>query len=209
MRRTGTPAGPRPGPGIATRAGRPVGRELVAGRDLTAQRSTIRPAIAALTAVAVVAVVVAHRGAPLVGLLLAPVVVCYGALSIVDAGEQRLPNRITLPLAGASAAAVVVAGLARSDPVAALGALGGGLAFALFLLVLRFGMGDVKLAFTIGTIAAWLGRDAVVATVYVAAASGASVALVLMIVHRRRHLTFGFGPFLAIGSVAGMVAAGL
>jgi leader peptidase (prepilin peptidase)/N-methyltransferase len=91
----------------------------------------------------------------------------------------------------------------------ALAALGFGLAFALVLLVLRFGMGDVKLALTVGLIAAWLGPDAIITTVYVGAGSGAAVALALLVIHRRRRLTFSFGPFLAIGSVAGMVTAGL
>ena len=89
-----------------------------------------------------------------------------------------------------------------------MAAIGTGLAFAAVLLVLRFGMGDVKLAYTVGTIAGWFGREAVMTTVVFGALAGAAVAVALIVIHRRRDVTFGFGPFLALGSVAGMLVAG-
>jgi leader peptidase (prepilin peptidase)/N-methyltransferase len=175
--------------------------------DLTADHRAIRPAIGAATAVATIVVAVGHRGDPMTAALLSMVVLSLGTLSAIDIAEQRLPNRITVPLAGGAVLAVLCGGVARADIGAAFGAVGVGLAFALMLLVLRFGMGDVKLALPIGTIAAWLGQDAILATVYVGAISGATVALILIAVHRRRDVSFGFGPCLALGSVAGMVAA--
>jgi leader peptidase (prepilin peptidase)/N-methyltransferase len=135
-------------------------------------------------------------------------VVCFGALSVIDLAEQRLPNRITLPLAGATMVAVLVGGTIRSDLEAAIGAIGVGLGFGLVLLVMQFGMGDVKLALSVGTITGWLGGNAVLAAAVVGATSGAVVALALMIIHRRRDLSFSFGPFLAIGCVAGMLVSG-
>jgi len=177
-------------------------------RDLTTSHPAARAVIAIVTALGVAAVIRAHRDAPLLALALVPVVVAYGALSIVDAAEQRLPNRITLPLAAASAAIVLLAGAARSDVRTGLGALAVGLAFAAVLAVLRFGMGDVKLGLTVGTIAGWLGPDAVSATILVGSLTGAVAALSLVVVHRRLALTFGFGPYLALGSVAGMIVAG-
>jgi leader peptidase (prepilin peptidase)/N-methyltransferase len=185
------------------------GPVLVGGRDLTAGHPGVRLVIVAVTIASVAAVATVNRGTPILAALLSMVVIGYGALSAIDAAEQRLPNRLTLPLAGLSAAAVVADGLLHSGLRVALAALGFGLAFALVLLVLRFGMGDVKLALTVGLIAAWLGPDAIITTVYVGAGSGAAVALALLVIHRRRRLTFSFGPFLAIGSVAGMVTAGL
>jgi leader peptidase (prepilin peptidase)/N-methyltransferase len=182
-----------------------VGRSV----DLTTDRPAVRVAIGAATVVAIAAVAAHHRTDPVVAGLLSIVVLCYGVLSVVDAAEQRLPNRITLPLAGATAIAVLSGGFARADIGSALGALAMGLVFALVFLLLRFGMGDVKLALTVGTIAGWLGSDAVMTTAYVGACSGGAVALLLIIVHRRRDISFSFGPFLALGSVAGMLAAGL
>lgn len=176
--------------------------------DLTTNATPLRVGIVALTVAGVVGVVVAHRDAPLTAALLAAVVVAYGVLSIIDAAEQRLPNRITLPLAGASAVAVLVGGVVRSDIGAGFGAIGVGLAFAVVLFLLRFGMGDVKMALTVGTIAGWLGADTVVATMLSGAIAGGVVAVALIAIHRRRTITFSYGPFLAIGSVIGMIAAG-
>ena len=177
-------------------------------RDLTTSHPAVRGLIIVVTVVAAAAVVRAHRDAPMSALLLTPVVLVYGALSSIDAAEQRLPNRLTLPLAGISAVTVLVAGAVRSEPGDAVGALVVGLLFAVVLAVMRFGMGDVKLALTVGTIAGWLGRDAVSATIVVGSLAGAATAMVLIIVHRRLSLTFSFGPFLALGSVAGMIVAG-
>ncbi len=177
--------------------------------DLTTTATPVRVGIWLLTAVATAAVLLANRSNPVLAVLLAIVVVTYGVLSIIDAAEQRLPNRITLPLAGATFAAVFIGGIVRSDIGSGLGAIAIGLAFAVVLFVMRFGMGDVKMALSVGAIAGWLGRDAVLATMFAGALAGAVVAIVLIVVYRRRTISFSYGPFLAIGSVVGMVSAGL
>jgi leader peptidase (prepilin peptidase)/N-methyltransferase len=182
--------------------------ELREGVDLTVRGVWLRVLIVAVTGVALVAVVVSHRSDPLLATLLSIVVLAYGALSIIDAAEQRLPNRITYPLALGTFSAVLIGGLARSDPLAGPGAILVGLAMAAVMFILRFGMGDVKLALTVGTIAAWLGIDAVKATVWGMAIPAAVVALGVIVIHRRRGMTFSYGPFLAIGSVVGMISAG-
>ena len=179
--------------------------ERRAVRDLTTTHPAVQAAIGVATAAAVIAVVMQHRASPLLAAMLAATVTCYGLLSAIDIAEQRLPNRLTLPLAGASALAVLIGGVARSDLSAGFGAIGIGLGFAAVLLLLRFGMGDVKLALTVGTIAGWFGTGAVMTTAYVGAAAGAVAALALIAVHRRRDVSYSFGPFLAIGSVAGML----
>ena len=177
--------------------------------DLTTTATPVRVGVWLLTTAGVVAVAVAHRSNPILALLLCLVVVTYGVLSISDAAEQRLPNRITLPLAGATFAGVFIGGIVRSDLGAGFGAMGIGLAFAVVLFVMRFGMGDVKMALSVGAIAGWLGRDAVFTTMFAGAIAGAVVAVVLIAVYRRRTISFSYGPFLAIGSVVGMVTAGL
>ncbi len=176
--------------------------------SLTTDHVAVRVGIGVTTLVAAMAVATTYRAEPVMAALLSTTVLWYGLLSAIDTAEQRLPNRITLPLAGVTAAAVLVGGVARSDTGDALGALAIGMCFALVFVFLRFGMGDAKLALTVGTIAGWLGRDAVATTAYVGAISGAVVALTLIVIHRRRNVTFGFGPFLALGSVAGMLVAG-
>jgi leader peptidase (prepilin peptidase)/N-methyltransferase len=178
------------------------------GRELTSRHPACRAGIGAATAVGAAAVASIHRADPAVSVLLSMAVLCYGVLSAIDVAEQRLPNRITVPLAAATSVTVMIGSIARSDLEAGLGALGIGLAFSLTLLLMRFGMGDVKLALTVGTIAGWLGRDAVMTSALVGASSGAAAALALIAIHRRRDLSFSFGPFLAIGSTAGMLVAG-
>lgn len=165
----------------------------------------MRAGIGAATAAGMAAVIWSHRTHPVLAALLSAAVLCYGALSVVDAAEQRLPNRVTLPLAAATLAAVVAGAALRADASAALAAVGTGVAFAVVLFVLRFGMGDVKLGLTVGMVAGWLGREAVVATVMAGASAGAVAAVALIVVHHRRGLSFSFGPALAIGSVVGMV----
>jgi len=177
-------------------------------RDLSTDHPAVRAVIALLTVAAAVAVGAEHRNDPIMAALLLVTIIVFGFLAAIDAAEQRLPNRVTLPLAAATTAAVLADGVLGANLGVILGPLGIGLGFAALFLVLRFGMGDVKLAFTVGTIAGWLGRDAVMATAYVGAISGAAMALVLILVHGRRELTFGFGPFLVLGSVAGMLVAG-
>ena len=201
-------SGPAP-MSAATRPGRhPAPVRHPTARALTTHHPAVRIAIVAATAAAVVAVVASHRADPVVATLLSIALLSYGVLSAIDAAEQRLPNRITLPLAAATTLAVLTGGLVRSNLESALGALGIGLAFAVALLVMRFGMGDVKLALTVGTIAGWFGQNAVVTTALIGAMSGATVALLLIVIHRRWDVTFSFGPFLAVGSVAGMLVAG-
>jgi leader peptidase (prepilin peptidase)/N-methyltransferase len=176
--------------------------------DVTISGPAIRALIVAATTAGVAAVGWAHRDDLLVAALLLPVVIAYGVLSIIDAAEQRLPNNITLPLAAASAVIVVVAGVVAGSVGRGLIAVGVGLAFAVVLFVLRFGMGDVKLALTVGTVAGWFGANTVITTMLASALSGAVAAMVLLAIYRRRNVYFSYGPFLAIGSTIGMIYAG-
>ena len=140
--------------------------------DAATDHPALRWIIAAITMVGVVAIAVAHRATPVTAVLLGAVVVALGLLSVIDVAEHRLPNRITYPLALASAVVVLVAGIRADDVVGAIGAIAIGLAFATVLFVLRFGLGDVKLAVSIGTITGWLGWSAVATTMLVTAAAG-------------------------------------
>lgn len=175
--------------------------------DLATAHPLVRGLIVVVAAAATVAVGYVHRASPLTAALLVAMTLALGLLSFIDVAEQRLPNKITLPMGAASIVIVLIAGVVESKIGSAFGAIGIGLLFAVVLLFGRFGMGDVKLALPIGTVAGWFGYSAVMTTVLAASVSGAVVALALLAIHRRRSLTFGFGPFLAIGSVAGMLVA--
>jgi leader peptidase (prepilin peptidase)/N-methyltransferase len=120
------------------------------------------------------------------------------AVSVVDVRERRIPNRIVLP-----AAAVVLAlrTAAHPSPEWVLAAL----AAAAFLFVPAvavpggLGMGDVKLAFLLGSM---LGRD-VLAALVVGLVLAAVPSLVLVLRGRRRE-TIPLGPFLSAGGAAAL-----
>ncbi|MEJ7568482.1 MAG: prepilin peptidase [Gaiellaceae bacterium] len=125
------------------------------------------------------------------------------AVSVTDLERRIIPNKIVLP-----ASAIVLIAQTVLDPSVewALGGLGA----AAFLLVAALaypagmGMGDVKLALLLGVM---LGR-----VVPVALMLGMLTALVPAIVLLVRHGQAGrkmgipFGPFLALGGVAGLFA---
>ena len=127
------------------------------------------------------------------------------AITLTDLEQRLIPNRIL-----ATAALIAVAIVAITDPASlperALAAAGaGGLMLLAALAYPRgMGLGDVKLAATMGL---FLGRE-VAPAIFVALLSGALVGLVL--IARRgaaaRKQTIPFGPFLAIGGVVGLLA---
>ncbi len=137
-------------------------------------------------------------------------VLVLGHLSAVDLAEHRLANREVVPLIALSYVSVLADGVVGASSLsAAIAHVAVGGTAAAVLLILQFGLGDVKLMLAIGTMASWLGPPAVSWTVLVAAATGGLAATVMMVAFRRVRLDFGFGPFLALGSVAGMIAAGV
>ncbi len=69
-------------------------------------------------------------------------------------------------------------------------------------------MGDVKLSFPIGAVAGWFGTDAVLAAMFVGAVAGGVAAGVAMLLARQGGLAFSYGPYLALGSVTGMIVGG-
>ena len=131
-------------------------------------------------------------------------------LSEVDLAEHRLPNRLVGPLAAATAAWVVGAGIAGDDGGRAVRALAVGLAVAAGFLILAvvsdLGMGDVKLALPIGIVAGWLGLRAGEVTVLVAALT-ATVAAATLRARQGARARLPLGPFLALGALAGVLVA--
>ena len=120
-----------------------------------------------------------------------------------DLEHFLIPDRIVLP------GALVVLVLRTLDEPSAAWLLGGlGAGFALFLLVLAYpkgmGMGDVKLAFFLGT---GLGLDVVVA-LFLGFLASVVPAVVLLVRHGRaaRKRAIPLGPFLALGGVVALFA---
>jgi leader peptidase (prepilin peptidase)/N-methyltransferase len=127
-------------------------------------------------------------------------------VTLIDLERHIIPNRITGP--GAVAALVIGALVAPGDVPEQLIA---GAAAGAFLLVpallypAGMGMGDVKLA---GMMGLFLGRDVAVA-ILVALIAGAVVGAGIMArvgVQRGRKTGVPFGPFLALGGMAAILA---
>ncbi|KUO20940.1 prepilin peptidase [Streptomyces dysideae] len=169
------------------------------------------PLIAVATAFVCAALAAATDTRPelAVWLLLTPVAVL---LTVVDFRVQRLPDVLTLPLAGA---ALVLLGLvalvpehAGDWPTALWGALAlGGGYFVLFLINPGgMGFGDVKLAVGMGAVLGWYGWDTVMLGTFAGFLFGALYGGALVVVRRAgRKTAIAFGPFLIGGAFVGLL----
>jgi leader peptidase (prepilin peptidase)/N-methyltransferase len=143
------------------------------------------------------------------GLVLALLATVLLIVSCIDLAHTIIPDAITLP--------GIVVGIGASlwlTPVggrnAVLGAvLGGGLFLLMAVLSVvilkREGMGggDIKLIAMLG---AFLGWQAVLVTIFLAAVLGGCVGLALILLRRKeRREPLPFGPFLALGALLAMV----
>ncbi|MFF0741318.1 prepilin peptidase [Streptomyces sp. NPDC004111] len=137
-------------------------------------------------------------------------------LAMVDLRVHRLPDVLTLPLAGAAAGLLGIAELLPGDagswPSALLGGLGlGGTYFVLFLVNPRgMGFGDVKLALTLGVVLGWYGWPVLFTGALAGFLLGALYGVALMAARRgSRKTAIPFGPFMLAGAWAGLVLGGL
>jgi len=153
-----------------------------------------------------------HRSAPITAVFLAVVVVVSAWLSAIDFREHRLPNRIVGPLAAAAAIWVIGMGISADDSGRVGRAFGIAAAAFVVLFVMNivagFGMGDVKYGTVAALILGWFGGDALTTAVMVMALSGGVVAVVLLL-QGKRDQDLAYGPYLALGLIAGLVVAGL
>ncbi|MFJ3235174.1 prepilin peptidase [Streptomyces sp. NPDC086787] len=143
-------------------------------------------------------------------LLLAPVGVL---LAVVDFRVRRLPDPLTLPLAGAALALLGLAALLPEHAGHWLTALYGALAlcagyFALFLInPAGMAFGDVKLALGVGATLGWYGWPTVMLGTFAGFVLGALYAGVLVVAGRAgRKSAIAFGPFLLAGAFVGLLA---
>jgi leader peptidase (prepilin peptidase) / N-methyltransferase len=127
------------------------------------------------------------------------------AITLTDLEQRIIPNKILLVAAvvGAATAAIVDPGSLPERAIAAAAA--GGLLFLAALAYPRgMGLGDVKLAATMGI---FLGRN-VAPAILVALLAGSLVGLAMIAREgtAARKRAIPFGPFLALGGVVGLLA---
>ncbi|MCI3279272.1 prepilin peptidase [Streptomyces cylindrosporus] len=169
------------------------------------------PALTIATALVCAALAAATGARPELGvwLLLAPVGVL---LTVVDFRVQRLPDVLTLPLAGAAlallGAVTLVPEHAGHWPTALYAAAALGAAFFLLFLINPGGMGfgDVKLAVGLGAVLGWYGWATVMLGTFAAFLLGACYGGVLVLARRAgRKTAIPFGPFLLSGAFLGLL----
>ncbi len=132
----------------------------------------------------------------------------------VDLAVHRLPDRLTLPAAAGTWLLLGVAAL-DADPGHWLRAVLGGTGLALFfastaLLLGRrgFGLGDAKLALSVGALLGWYGWPVLLFGMLLTFGLSALVSLGLLVTRRANwssHLPFG--PFLLLGTTAALLLA--
>lgn len=163
---------------------------------------------AAVTAVTVALVVLAAAGSPPLAWWL--FAVGGGVLAVVDVQTQLLPARLTYPLAGAVAAALIAAAVTggSAEPLlrAFLAALAVGASWftVCFLSPRTTGLGDVRLAALTGGVLGWVSWADVWQGQVVALLLAGLTAVVMALTTRRglRGLvTVPMGPALVVGSM--------
>jgi leader peptidase (prepilin peptidase) / N-methyltransferase len=151
------------------------------------------------------AVGLAFAGEPtelLLGLALVAVSV---AVTVTDLERRIIPNKVLLVGAVLAVAIAAVGDPGSLAERAIAAAAAGGLLFAAALAYPRgMGLGDVKLAATMGL---FLGRD-VAPAILVALLAGSLVGLAMIARHgaAARKQAIPFGPFLALGALVGLFA---
>jgi leader peptidase (prepilin peptidase)/N-methyltransferase len=127
------------------------------------------------------------------------------AVTLTDLEQRIIPNRILLVSAVLGAVIAVFADPSSLPERAIAAAAAGGLLFLAALAYPRgMGLGDVKLAATMGV---FLGRN-VAPAILVALLAGSLVGLVMIARDgaAARKKAIPFGPFLALGGVVGLLA---
>ncbi|HEX7246035.1 MAG TPA: prepilin peptidase [Solirubrobacterales bacterium] len=177
------------------------GRSRCCGESISARYPLTELGLGTLYA-ATVAVLWGDPGEIALGLVFVTMLL---AVTLTDLEQRIIPNRILLvsALVGAAIAAIADPGSLPERALAAAAA--GGLLFAAALAYPRgMGLGDVKLAATMGV---FLGRN-VAPAILVALLAGSAVGLAMIArdgaAARKRAIPFG--PFLALGGVVGLLA---
>jgi leader peptidase (prepilin peptidase)/N-methyltransferase len=165
------------------------------------------PLVEALTAV-LFAAVVAATGASSEAILGLVLVTALVPITLIDLDTQRIPDAITAPAAVLAVLATAVLQPDELVPRLLAAAIAGG-AFLLLALAMPggMGMGDAKLVAVLGL---FLG-SAVVPALLIAFAVGSLAGLVIagrVGMQAARKTKVPFGPFLALGGVAGLMVGG-
>jgi leader peptidase (prepilin peptidase)/N-methyltransferase len=130
-------------------------------------------------------------------------------LACVDVAVHRLPNPLTAAACAGTLVLLAVAALTSHQPGQLGRAVVGAAAlvcFYLALFVIRpggIGLGDAKLAASVGAVLAWVSWQALVTGTFAAFTLAAIYGAALLFLHRATRSThMPFGPFILLGALA-------
>jgi leader peptidase (prepilin peptidase) / N-methyltransferase len=134
-------------------------------------------------------------------------------LGVIDAATRLLPNRITYLAFPAIALLLLVASLGMGDLGRLVRALAAAVAVGAFFLALvlisprGMGMGNFKLAPTLGLAVGWLSLGAVAVGMFSAFLLGVLAGLGgILVLRLSRKSLVPFGPWLVAGALLGVLA---
>jgi leader peptidase (prepilin peptidase) / N-methyltransferase len=139
---------------------------------------------------------------------------CGVPLAWIDAAVKRLPDALTAPAYAGTAGLLLLAAAVGGDWSDLLRAVLGGLALAAAYLALAvisrsaIGLGDAKLAASLGTLTAWPGWRTLIAGVFAGFLLGAVYGAGLLLsrrAHRKQNIPFG--PFMIAGAFLALLVA--
>jgi leader peptidase (prepilin peptidase)/N-methyltransferase len=150
------------------------------------------------------ATVLVYRDEPAEAAIGLAFVTMLAAITLTDLEQRIIPNKILLVGAILCLAIAAVTDPADLPERAVAAAAAGGLLFGVALAYPKgMGLGDVKLTATMGLFLGW----AVAPAILIALLAGSAVGLALIARHgsQARKMAIPFGPFLALGGVAGLL----
>ncbi|TBO58897.1 prepilin peptidase [Streptomyces kasugaensis] len=193
---------PQPVPAVSPHVLRPL---PPSGRCPNCRGRLCAPWLPELTTAAAFAVVAAGGAVGWYAVAQYWIALLGAGLLLIDSAVQRLPNPLTLA-AAVGTLALLTAASARHEAgsllrAAVVAAAAGGL-FTVFAVLGTTGLGDAKLAISLGAVLGWHSWQAAVLALVLTYLLGATAAVLLLLTQRgHRKSTLAFGPFLIIGTL--------
>ncbi len=133
-------------------------------------------------------------------------------LFVIDLRDHRLPDRLTFSLCAAAILVAIGCAIVGAQLGRILYALIGAFSLALFYFIIALvskggmGMGDVKLALSVGFVSGFFSAHLVIVSTFVAFGLGSTIGLLLMATGKAtRKSAIPFGPFMILAQFLGLL----
>jgi leader peptidase (prepilin peptidase)/N-methyltransferase len=186
---------------------------LISGRCRACRtRIAVPPALAEVL-LSVLFALLAYRHSDLLVVLAFCWLAAHGAaIALIDIAVHRVPNVLAFSAYLGVIALLATAAVVGHHPAVLLQAVLAGIGLVAFYSLLALasrggmGMGDVKLAASLGTALGWSGLPTLIIGTLLGFVLGATYGLlVIAIGHLRWRQQFAFGPFMILGAIVALV----